>query len=468
MKRFISIAAAGVIALSLFSGCAAKSSGEAVSVESVGLITGVGFGYTADSYAGKVVSSRTAEIKKDSAKTVLEVLVEEGDMVKAGQVLFTYDTEAMQLSLDKLYLDRENLENSITSAETEIEELEKERAKAGADQQLSYTLQIDARRADIREAQYNLSLKDKEIENAEASMADTEVTSPLAGRVMSVGDAEDSDGSPVPGAMVGGTSDAFVTIMDVSTYRVEGIINEMNRGSITEGMPVIIRSRTDETQTWHGVIDSIDWDKPLSDSNNNMYGGNNDEMTTSSKYPFYVELDSAEGLLLGQHVYIEPDMGQDDEPAGLMLPAWYIVDESYVWAASSRDKLEKRSVTLGEYDAETDQYPVLSGLDYTDYIAFPEESLYEGMDVVYYDESSFGGDDEYYAAGPGGEELYPYEEGPGAYEEGPGAYEEGPGAEEDGPGAEEDGPGAEDGPAPLEVGPGGLSDGLGALGGGAN
>lgn len=220
----------------------------------------------------------------------------------------------------------------------------------------------------------------------------TEITAPIAGRVMSVQSEDDEAG--MNGDMYGGgtASDAFITIMDVSAYRVEGRINELNRGSLSEGMPVLVRSRTDDT-VWTGFIGSIDWEKPVTNTNNNMYyGPAGDEMTTSSKYPFYVTLDSNDGLMLGQHVYIEPDYGQGNEAPAMLLPAWYIADGSYVWAANARDKLEKRPITLGEYDPDLDRYEILSGLDYTDYIAFPDEGLSEGMDVVRYDESSFGGD----------------------------------------------------------------------------
>ena len=34
---------------------------------------------------------------------------------------------------------------------------------------------------------------------------------------------------------------------------------------------------------------------------------------------FYVNLDSSEGLMLGQHVYIEPDEGQDEKKSGIWL-----------------------------------------------------------------------------------------------------------------------------------------------------
>ena len=53
------------------------------------------------------------------------------------------------------------------------------------------------------------------------------------------------------------------------------------------------------------------------DSSNDMYMGmastSSDDQTTSTSYPFYVELDSSENLMLGQHVYIERDIGQDEK-----------------------------------------------------------------------------------------------------------------------------------------------------------
>ncbi len=410
MKRLIGILTLGALLAAMLLGCGAQGGGEAASVESVGMITGMGSVGVVSSFAGKVVSGETAEIKKDADKTVLEVYVAEGDMVKEGDVLFSYDMEAMQLALDKLYLEKESYENTISAAESEIEQLQKEKASASSSQQLSYTLQIDSRNADIREAEYNIALKDREIASMEAAMENTEITTPLSGRVMSVGSADEPGGGDYEMDMGGDSSDAFITVMDVSAYRVEGNINELNRGSLMEGMRVVVRSRIDDNEIWSGVIDSIDWEKPVTGNQQMYYGGNNDEMTSSSKYPFYVMLDSTDGLMLGQHVYIEPDYGQGEETLALMLPAYYISDAEsspWVWAASAKDKLEKRAVTLGAYDADMDEYEIVSGLDVSDYIAFPDESLSAGMDVVYYDESSFGGEDMVFDEGfDMGEDVY--------------------------------------------------------------
>lgn len=107
-------------------------------------------------------------------------------------------------------------------------------------------------------------------------------------------------------------------------------------------------------------------------------GGNN----TSSKYPFYVELDGADGLMLGQHVFIEPNYGQNEQRDGIWLMESYFVfdgNDAYVWAMNSRNKLEKRKVELGEHDENLMEYEVVSGLSKEDCIAWPNDSLQEGL-----------------------------------------------------------------------------------------
>ena len=108
-------------------------------------------------------------------------------------------------------------------------------------------------------------------------------------------------------------------------------------------------------------------------------------MTQSNSYPFYVELDSSEGLMLGQHVYIEADYGQKTERAGLWLDEYLIAgldDEPYVWADNGKGKLEKRKIVLGQYDENLFQYEIADGLTEEDMITFPEEGLEEGMPTV--------------------------------------------------------------------------------------
>ena len=384
MKKQVAFILVFSLALLCLAGCS-SGDGETVTVEKVSRIAARGSIGLVNRYAGLVVSGETASISKGD-KAISEVYVAEGDWVGEDEVLFSYDMDAMELELERMLLELEGLESTIVNSQEEIETLEKQRNSVPAAQQLSYSLQIQSLQADIREATYNKGVKEREIEAAQEALEDTDVRSPIAGRVMSVNNSDDSYSG------YGEESSAFITVMDMTTYQIKGTINELNVGTLTEGMRVIVRSRLDENTVWNGVLERIDWENQVSNQNNMYYFyGGSDEMTNSSKYPFYVALDDVTGLILGQHVYVEPDYGQENVREGLWLPEYYITDageNAWVWCASGRSRLEKRSVTLGDYDGETGEYEILSGLTEDDYIAFPMEGLETGMKTATYEESN--------------------------------------------------------------------------------
>lgn len=380
MKRIIAgIVLCAVLLGTLLSGCG-KSDVE-VLVQSVGMLAGWGPVGLSERFGGMVVSNKTVEIQKDTEKVVQELRVAADDAVTKGQVLFTYDVDSIKLDLEKQKLELEQLQNTISTANSQIQDLEREKRSAGSAQQLEYTIQIQSLQAEVKETEYNVKLKQSEIEKTQAAMSNANVVSPVNGVVQSINEnGTDSNGNAAP----------YIVLAETGAYRVRGTISETNVNSLSEGVPVVIRSRVSE-ETWSGTIDSIDWENPVSDNSMMMYGGSSDETTTASKYPFYVRLDDPEGLMLGQHVYIEP--GEDEQTEGLWLPEYYICDaeeEPWVWAANKKDRLEKRTVELGEYDEEAGTYEILSGLDAEDYIAFPDETCAAGASVTYYSDADDG------------------------------------------------------------------------------
>ena len=125
MKR--KLAAALVCALCLtLSACG--GSGTAVYVQSVERLAARGGIAPGNRFLGMVVSEHTAEINRDADKTIAELLVKEGDDVQEGQALFSYDTEELQLNLDKKNLELEQLKSSIESYKEKIKTLERERS----------------------------------------------------------------------------------------------------------------------------------------------------------------------------------------------------------------------------------------------------------------------------------------------------------------------------------------------------
>jgi HlyD family secretion protein len=200
-----------------------------------------------------------------------------------------------------------------------------------------------------------------------------------------------------------GTATPFITILASGDLRVKGTVSEQNIYDLSQGMSVIVRSRMDNTITWSGTISSIDTSQP--ETSDNYYYDS--DSNSASNYAFYVTLEDTSGLMMGQHVTIEPDYGQEDAKSGIWLDAGWIVQgddgTATVWKQGNNGKLTSQAVELGDYDEELDQYEITSGLSDADYIAWPDEDCKEGaattQEMVWddsdYDESDFFGDEDY-------------------------------------------------------------------------
>ncbi len=365
LKKYLAFA----LALVLAAGLAGCGSDTAVYVQSVKTLAGMGGIAPGDKFLGLVVSEHVTEITKDEEKTIKELKVKEGDDVKEGQELFSYDTEELQLTLDKQRLELEQLKASIESFESKIKQLERERNAAGSATKLQYTVEIQSTQIDLKEAELNLKTKEKEVERSEDLLENATVVSPIDGRVQAVSESgTDMYGNELP----------YITIQQVGSYRVKGVLGELQRGALMEGSRVAITSRTGSEEVWGGTVTLVDYENPSQGSDyDRYYGMSADEMTASSKYPFYVQLDTTEGLILGQHVYMELEKEEGESDALSIGSAFIAYEEdgtAYVWAENGK-KLQKRTVTLGDYNDMADTFEILEGLTEEDYIAFPDPVL---------------------------------------------------------------------------------------------
>ena len=366
MKQKQSVSFLLILAMLLaLAGCGTGAN--AVYVQSVAQLSSMGGIAPGDRFPGMVVSENTTEINRDHNKTIGELLVKEGQDVTEGQALFSYDMDQLQLSVDKQKLEKEQLVATIENYKSQITDLEKAEKKATGNTKLQYTIQIQSTQIDLKEAELNLQAKEKELAQSEEMLLNTTVVSPVTGRVTAISEnGTDNYGNPLP----------YITIQQAGSYRIKGILNELQWGGIMEGSRMKIRSRTDANVYWMGTVTLIDYESPSQESQNSMYYGvTGDSMSTSSKYPFYVELDNSDGLLLGQHVYLEVDTGESEDTSHLSISSAFICyDENgntYVWV-ENYGKLEKRAIVTGEYNFMLDSMEILEGLSEEDYIAFPD------------------------------------------------------------------------------------------------
>ena len=385
MKEFISdhkiqILAALVLVAALGFGVyklteGSSSTGETAYVETVENLTGQNASLgLINRFAGVVEPQGTWSVAKNSDVEIKEIFVEEGDEVEEGDDLFEYSILKYEEDLQQAEIDLERLENDYTATQDAIAQLEKEKRNASSSEQANYTIQIKEQGLTLKDKELDIEMKKAEIDKLEDNIDNAVVTSGISGIVKKINDGE-SSGS-------GSDDNSFITVMRVGNYRIKGTVNEQNIGELTTGAAVLVHSRVND-RTWKGTITKIDTENAVSSDNNGYYFSGSDE-TRSSKYPFYVELDDSEGLILGQHVYVEPDLGQNDEDnsPGIWLAA-YMVDQSdpdhpFVWKDAG-GRLKKQQVTIAETLEEIGKVKISEGIELTDSIAIPDATLTEGL-----------------------------------------------------------------------------------------
>lgn len=312
-------------------------------------------------YAGVVESQKTVSINANTSYTISDTYVKAGSTVKAGDKLFSYDMRENAINIKQAKLDIQKLNNNASSLQEELYQLMEEREEAGNSEKSDYSVKILQKQNEIKQNSYDIDSKKLELSNLQDEASKSTVTSPISGVVRQINDLTSSSASNV-----------YMTIMATGDYRVQGVINEDNIDDISLGDKVIIHSRTDSS-VWYGRISEIDKDSPVYKNANSA--------TASTNYAFYVTLDDASKLMLGEHIYIQKDLGLSSD-GKIQLPAYYILDASsnspYVLMESG-GKLIKQSVTLGQLNKNTNCYVIVSGLTLKDYIAYPDNTVKVGM-----------------------------------------------------------------------------------------
>lgn len=376
---------AGAAALALMlalTGCGGENT--PVPVVKVSMLTLAG--EAGDSYAGVVVSENAVQVQRDKDQTIDELYVAEGDLVTEGQKLFSYDADELNLTLDKQELELDRLDADIKSKKSQISEVEKELKTATGDTKTQLNIQLRQLETELTEAEYDRDDLKDEIKYTKQMIKNADVKSPIDGTVRKIDE----------------SGDAYITIQQAGAYQVQGALNELNlNAGLGLGSQVEIVSRLDPNAVWTGTVTMMDYGNTSTNSYDSAYGYT-DALSSSTSYPFYVTLDSTDGLLLGQHVYIRLagiNAGSSDR---VLVPESYLMDVAYdevtmitsanVWCPDEDGKLVKQPVVLGEHLAESGSYVILEGLTLDSYIADPSNpDCRKGAMTDLRSEADFGG-----------------------------------------------------------------------------
>ena len=308
---------------------------------------------TADRFSGVVEAQQTTDYKLLEGQKISKIYVTQGQTVAAGDVLFEYDVNEARNNVKMANLEIEGLNQQINA--------------------LSGSASDPSVKIEIIQLQTEIESKKMEIQGYQQQIDQSQVKTTVSGIVKTVNESGlDSQGMDAP----------IVSVMESGEYRVKCKINEQQIYLINVGTPVIVRSRVDETKTWKGTVTSIETEPQNSNQNEMYYGGGGGD--TASQYPFYVTLESTDGLMLGQHVIVEPSDGQSEREGLWVDQSLFAMDDDgnlFVWVAE-KGKLKKREVEIGMTDEENFTYQVLSGLELSDMIAWPDDTYKEGMKVI--------------------------------------------------------------------------------------
>ena len=215
-----------------------KKGPEAVTVE----VAAVETRPVAASYSGTAPLEAPAEaqVVAKTSGVALSVLVEEGDVVRAGQTLVRLDASRAELQAAQTAAQMNKLQNQFARAQT----LAKERLIAASDyDQIRYDLE-NARAAN-------------RLANLELSYA--AVKAPISGVVASV--------TPKPGNFVQ-INTPIVRIVDTSTLEAVLNVPERELATMQAGLPVDLRVDALPGKTFTGTIDRI---SPVVDSGSGTF-----------------------------------------------------------------------------------------------------------------------------------------------------------------------------------------------------
>jgi HlyD family secretion protein len=265
---------------------------------------------------GKIEPITKVEIKSKASGIVKRLLVDDGDTVKAGQVLAELDKEQIEARVREARAALEAAEANLRAAEADMERAKVdavgpdvpllqrayERAKSMAgegvvsqsaldDAQRGYEMAVNKRdiaraqlitsKAKMAQAKAQVAQQRANLDNAEEEYRNTTIVAPIAGIVLSrdveVGDAVSSI------LVLGSSATLVMTLGDTKEVYVKGKVDESDIGKVFLGQPARIKVESFKDKTFNGKVTKI---SPM--------GAEKDNVTT---FEVRVSIDNASGEL---------------------------------------------------------------------------------------------------------------------------------------------------------------------------
>ena len=311
--------------------------------------------------SGYVTARREATVSSEVTGKVIEVLIEEGMSVEAGQIVARLDdtTQRAQLALGNAQLQSARAALAETEAQLRAARLERDRLR-----ELSVRQLVSASSVDEAEANYdalaarlatgrdNVTVAEKTVALTQDALDDMTIRAPFGGMVVSKNAQPGEMISPIS-AGGGFTRTGICTIVDMDSLEIEVDVNEAYIQRVKPGQAV--SATLDAYPNWQIPADVIAI-VPTADRQ---------KATVRVRIGFR-ERDDRILRDMGVKVAFlgsEPPPETSGEQPGVLISREALqqdTDGDFVWRVAN-NKVERRGVTLGS-PADRDRVLVLEGL----------------------------------------------------------------------------------------------------------
>lgn len=301
---------------------------------------------------GSIQPERRADLRAEVSAVVLQVLKENGETVRRGDLLIRLDDTAIRDALTSSEAAARAAGQALDQAERQFQRLKTLRASGMASAQ-----QLEDAEIRRNNTQSDKAGAESRVAQARQQLQRTEIRAPFDG-VISERKASAGDTAAIGKEMI--------KVIDPTSARFDGFVSADKISTVKLGQTVSFRINGYGQQDFAGVVKRIDAAA---------------DPTTRQVEVLVNFVEGAQPSVSG--LYAEGRI-ETSHSAALMLPAIALVrngDQAFAWRVQS-GTLKKTSVVLGERDPRRGDYAVLSGLSDGDQVVRnPQSTLKDGAKV---------------------------------------------------------------------------------------
>jgi HlyD family secretion protein len=322
--------------------------------------------------SGIVVPASEESIFLDTTKGKPDkIKVKEGQVVKKGDPLFSYENDELNLQLNQHEIAKKRILVQLEQQNEKIKDLENDIQKAKADNLPRETILQLTKEKEELEYQNRISNLDYQetliqVQSIEEKQKQMNVLSPISGVIKEINEDAGMNGSQNP----------YIYIVSEDPYNIKGTVTEYDYNFLKEGQTVTIKPKALPNKSFKGKINRIN-NTPVKEAEGI---GTKAESVTS--YPFSIAFDKeTDELQVGYHVSIEIEIQVKE--ATLVIPEGSIrtvEGKSFVFTVTD-GVVKMNEVVIGETHGEWKE--VVSGLEQGDTVVINKlDQLSDNMEVT--------------------------------------------------------------------------------------